>query len=141
MLLYNDNDLSQEQRQQTPIEDYDDVVAYDVDDEFIGCKLGTNKLGEINLLFISEEIGAEPFELILSDGRQKIDFDEYSSIIDLLCQISGLYVVQEAREDHPAGSVTHYVLIENASKTNDIESDINLLATALLSLQEKAENK
>lgn len=75
-MLYNNNNLSEEEREQTPLEDYDDLAAYAVEGEFCGWKLGTSKLNEISLSFISDEIGAEPFDLKLSDGVRKFEFDE-----------------------------------------------------------------
>ncbi len=45
-MLYHDNDLTEEEREQTPIEDYDDIVAYDLEGDFCGVKLGAGKLNE-----------------------------------------------------------------------------------------------
>jgi len=138
-VLYNNNNLSEEEREQTPIEDYDDVVAYAVEGEFCGWKLGTSKLNEISLSFISDEIGAEPFDLKLSDGVRKFEFDEYTEIVDLLSQISGLWQEREALMTGFTSWSTDIILIEDTQNSSNIASDVNALATALIALQEKAE--
>lgn len=138
MVKYRDN-LSEDEREQTPLEDYEDVAAYDCEGVFCGAKLGSKKLEEINLLFIAEVLGATPFESKLSDGECRIEFDEYCSLTDFLSQISGLHLLREVMDTPPTSWVSNIVLIEDASKAKDIISDIDILARALSALQEKAE--
>lgn len=138
MVTYRDN-LSKDEREQTPLEDYEDVAAYDCEGVFCGAKLGANKLEEINLLFIAEELGTAPFELDLSNGRQKIDFNECSSVIDLLSQIDGLSTFREILNSAPVSWVTDILLIEDGAQSDKVSRDIDILARALSALQEKAE--
>ena len=138
MVKYRDN-LSEDEREQTPLEDYEDVVAYDCEGVFYGAKLGSDKLEEIDLLSITEELGAAPFEMDLSNGRQKINFDEYSSVIDLLSQIDGLTTYREILDTAPVSWDTDIVLIEEGAKSDKVSRDIDILARAFFGLQEKAE--
>lgn len=138
MSRYNDA-LSEDEREQIPLEEYEDVVAYCCEGAFCGVRLGANKLNEVDLLFIHDEIGPERLDLPFSDGTKRFEIDENSSIVEFLSQIDGLRLERETLLTEITSWVTDIVLIDNLSKSASIVSDINLLSAALARLQETAE--
>lgn len=138
MSIYNDA-LSEDEREQTSLKEHEDVVAYFCEGEFCAVRLGTDKLNEIDLLFIHDEIGPERLDLSLSDGKKRFEIDEDSSLVEILSQIDGLRLERETLLTEITSWNTDIVLIDDLSKSARIASDINLLSAALAELQERAE--
>ncbi len=130
---------------ETPIEDYEDVVAYTLENDFYGVRLGAERLSEIDVLLI-HEMADQVFDdkknvqVDLSSTSLTIDFSYCTSVEEFFGEVPGILVFTEIFDASPGNSCTNTVfLFGNEVDEAQLKRDIEMLYSALRDFEVRAD--
>ncbi len=123
---------------------YEDVLAYAIQNEFFGLKLGADRLSELDMTSVGEVAGElvenQEFQIDCSSGpiRFELSADTYE-VEKYLGDLPGVVEVWESVDDSPAHSESWPVfLIDDVANEETLKSDIKKLYERLVEFEKQA---
>ncbi|MEP1201007.1 hypothetical protein [Tateyamaria sp.] len=123
---------------------YEDVLAYAIQNEFFGLKLGTDRLSELDMTSVgqvaSELVENQEFQIDCSSGLIRFELSEGTfEIEEYLGHLPGVVEVWESVDDSPAHSASWPVfLIDGTAKEETLRTDIEKLCERLGKFEKQA---